>query len=74
METAQNVAARLGAETALKWADHRMEALEAEVRSNLQALRALSEAVLSGEAGRAAGMARAVQELLRAKQELMPPR
>lgn len=66
METVQECAARLGTATALAWADHRIEALEAEIRSGLQSLRAVSEAVISGDP-RAIDLARAVQELLAAK-------
>lgn len=67
MDTLQEVAKRVGHEAALKWADHRIECLEAEVRSNLQALRALSEAVLTGDQ-RAALIAQAVKDLLETKQ------
>lgn len=67
METVKQVASRLGVETAIPWADHRIECLEAEVRSNLQALRALSDAVLAGDSTFAESMAKAVRDLLREK-------
>lgn len=63
METVQEVAAKHGAEFAAVWADHRIEALEAQIRSNRQALRALSDAVLTGD-GRAIDLAQAVRDLM----------
>lgn len=68
VETVAEVAVRLGTETAIAWADHRIEALEAEIRSNLQSLRALSDCVLNGDQ-RAAAVAQAVREVLAAKQK-----
>lgn len=67
METNQKAAERIGSEAALRWADHRIESLEAEIRSNLQALRALSEAVLSKD-DRTSAIAQAVKALLETKQ------
>lgn len=67
METNQKAAERIGSEAALRWADHRIESLEAEIRSNLQALRALSEAVLSKD-DRTSAIAQAVKDLLETKQ------
>jgi hypothetical protein len=67
MESIHQVVAKLGPDVALTWADHRIETLEGEIRSNLQALRALSEAVLSGDP-RAAPIAQAVKNLLEVKQ------
>lgn len=67
VETVQQVAARLGTETALKWADHRIEALEAEIRSNYQAMRALADAVLNNDP-RTAELASAVAALMKVKQ------
>jgi hypothetical protein len=67
METIQKAAERIGSEAALKWADHRIECLEAEIRGHIQALRALSDAVLNGE-DRLVAIARAAKEMLETNQ------
>jgi hypothetical protein len=67
VETVKEVAVRLGTDTAVSWADHRIEALEAEIRSNLQSLRALSDCVLNRDPF-AIHLAQAVREVLILKQ------
>jgi len=48
-QTVQQVAEEHGPELAIKWADHRTECLESEVRRLRQALRILSDAVIAGD-------------------------
>jgi len=48
-QTIQQVADKHGAELAIKWADHRTECLESEVRRLRQYLRILSDAVIAGD-------------------------
>lgn len=48
-QTVKQVAEKHGAELAIKWADHRTECLESEVRRLRQALRILSEGVIAGD-------------------------
>lgn len=67
MDTVKQVAERHGQTTAIAWADHKIEALEADLRSKLQALRALSDAVLDGDP-RARGLAQAVRDLLNTRE------
>jgi hypothetical protein len=53
-QTIKQVAEKHGNELALKWADHRTECLESEVRRLRQYLRLLSEAVIAGDTRAAA--------------------
>ena len=48
-QTVKQVAEKHGPELAIKWADHRTECLESEVRRLRQYLRSLSEAVIAGD-------------------------
>lgn len=48
-QTVKQVAEQHGVELAIKWADHRTECLESEVRRLRQALRILSESVIAGD-------------------------
>lgn len=62
-QTVKQVAEQHGADLAIKWADHRTECLESEVRRLHQALRILSKAVIAGDS-RAAELARMSLEML----------
>ena len=48
-QTVKQVAEQHGPKLAIKWADHRTECLESEVRRLRQALRTLSEGVIAAD-------------------------
>jgi len=48
-QTVKQVAEQHGTDTAIKWADHRTECLESEVRRLRQALRILSKSIIAGD-------------------------
>ena len=69
-ETVQECGARLGAEFANRWADHRIEFLEAEIRSLRQTVTNVSTAFLNNDP-LSHDMARAALDLMRAKANIV---